>query len=264
MANTWFDAPAACLSLGWRRPVHTFAAVVSTNDTARGLAQEGVPSGAVVLAESQEAGRGREGRNWSSPPRGGVYLSMILDQGTGLTPPLAAVVAGADIARELTRLPAAGGRAKVQLKWPNDLIVDDRKLGGILVESGRGPGYEHRLVIGVGINLRREDLPAEFAGSAVAFDEFAPDVDAVDVAGAVIRGIDERVPSPPRSLGDAALAEIADLDWLWGRRVRVTTGAGRPELRGVAAGIASDGALLIRSGNGELSKVTAGTVRAEP
>src|SRR5207302_1007514 len=136
------------------RYIRWHESVPSTNDIAARLAEIPVPEGTVIGAEEQTAGRGRWGRSWASP-RGGVWLSVILRPGL---PPdrtpvvgLAAAVAAAEAIRETTRLPA-------RVKWPNDVLVEGRKVVGILAEAI--PGAEW-VVVGVGINANvpQEALP---------------------------------------------------------------------------------------------------------
>ncbi len=128
----------------------------STSDDARRLAAEGAPEGTVVLAERQTEGRGRLGRAWSSPDRGGLYVSVLLRP---TDPPdrlgrysIAAAVAVCEACREFV-----GERAV--LKWPNDVLAEGRKLAGILAELRRGRSGTD-LVLGIGINVHQ--LPVDF------------------------------------------------------------------------------------------------------
>ncbi|MBV9309394.1 MAG: biotin--[acetyl-CoA-carboxylase] ligase [Solirubrobacterales bacterium] len=120
----------------------------STNDRARELALRGAPHGTLVTASAQSAGRGRQGRTWSAPPGRALLCSVILRDPPRLLP-IAAGVAVAEL---------AGAQAK--LKWPNDVLLAERKIAGILVE---GRPQEHWAVLGIGLNvaIRIEDLPPE-------------------------------------------------------------------------------------------------------
>ena len=117
----------------------------STNDVALRLADVGVPEGTVIVAEEQTAGRGRRGRAWASP-RGGIWLSVILRPGIPVERvpliALSAAAATAQAIREATGLPA-------RVKWPNDVLVDGKKIVGILAEAGAGGEW---VVVGIGIN----------------------------------------------------------------------------------------------------------------
>ena len=128
----------------------------STNTRARELAARGAPQGTLVTAAEQTAGRGRQGRSWSAPPGRSLLCSVVIREPPRLLP-LAAGVAVAEVA-------AAAG-APARLKWPNDVLVDGRKLAGILVE---GRPQDRWAVVGVGLNVavREADFPPELRGLA--------------------------------------------------------------------------------------------------
>jgi BirA family biotin operon repressor/biotin-[acetyl-CoA-carboxylase] ligase len=132
---------------------HWHDEVGSTNDLARAAALAGAPSGSWYLARRQTAGRGRQGRVWCSP-EGNFHGSLVLRP---TRPPaqlpslsLVAGLAVAEAVRDLTR-----GRVTPRLKWPNDVLVGDAKLAGVLLESGDGPDGGAWVVVGVGVNLAR-------------------------------------------------------------------------------------------------------------
>jgi len=135
------------------RPRLHLRVTTSTNDRARALAQDGAPHGTLVTAAEQRAGRGRQGRTWSAPPGRALLLSLILRDPPALLP-LAAALAVAEV---------AGPEA--QIKWPNDVLVDGRKVAGILAE---GRPHEGWAVLGVGVNvaLRIDELPPELHATA--------------------------------------------------------------------------------------------------
>jgi BirA family transcriptional regulator, biotin operon repressor / biotin---[acetyl-CoA-carboxylase] ligase len=158
-ALRWDGQDAATLARRWQVPaVHPFLEVGSTNDIALALARDGAPHGTVVLAEAQMSGRGRSGRAWDSPAGGGIWLSVVLRPGGGPVPvaPLQVgrIVAGA-IARQHPVL-------RPRLKWPNDVLIEGRKVAGILCESTGGSGGVEVLVAGIGINTDHR------AGAALA------------------------------------------------------------------------------------------------
>ena len=136
--------------MGASGALRIFEEVGSTNDVVRELAEKGGAHGAAVAARRQTAGRGRRGHVWESP-LGNLYLSILLrpDVAPSRLPGLAAACGlGA-----LDGLQIAGVSNEVQLKWPNDLLAQERKLGGILVEVGRGSAEDVFAVCGIGINL---------------------------------------------------------------------------------------------------------------
>ncbi|WP_419948793.1 biotin--[acetyl-CoA-carboxylase] ligase [Candidatus Palauibacter sp.] len=255
-ADRWAGTSAAALRERWdRESVYAFGSIPSTNDVARELAGAGAPAGSIVLCHEQTAGRGRRGRAWRSPAGAGLYLSMLFRLGTEIVPPLVTVVAGVDVARELNRrFPGLG----VGVKWPNDLMARDRKVGGILSESAGGGNAEGLLVIGVGVNVEPGRLPEE-VHRAVSLAECVGPVSLIDVADAVVAGLERRLPAVPNTLDSASLDELDRFDWLRNRWVEHRIPDREPAV-GLAAGIAPDGALLLRPRGGALRRVVAGSI----
>ena len=150
------------------RQVFFFPSLDSTNRKAYDLALEGAPEGTIILAEEQSAGRGRLGRSWSSLAYHGLWLSALL-RPANMTPgkmaPFTAAAAAimAAVLRKVSGLP-------VSVKWPNDLLINDRKLGGILAEAKSEPEHIHFMILGIGININHKvhDFPAELAGKATS------------------------------------------------------------------------------------------------
>ena len=222
----------------------------STNDEAARLARAGARHGTIVIAAAQRAGRGRDGHAWVSP-RGGLYLSAVLRPPLPLpaVPPmtLAVGIGLCDAAR------AAG--APAVLKWPNDLLVDGKKLAGVLVEAQSQGGKLDAVILGIGVNLEG-GLPRELG--AIALDE---------AAGA---------PVPREAFVTSLLAHLE----LWiDRYVAVGLGAVVPAwqdrmavglaaratvdgapVAGHVAGLAADGALLLRDDAGCVHSVRSGDV----
>ncbi len=255
-AQGWGGAKVAALRKRWKtKHVYAFGTVESTNDVARGLADEGTPSGTIVVARTQRAGRGRGRARWHSPPDGGVYLSMVFRPGPGTVPPLVSVLAGVGIAEALESAFPDLGPA---LKWPNDLMAGGKKLGGILAESSAAEDGSAQLVVGVGINVRAAKLPRSLPG-ATAVDAHEPEAGLVDVADAVVGGLRRRLSGTLGPLDPATLRELDRLDWLRNKRVRHVLPEADPVV-GVAAGIAPDGALLLRPDRGALRRVVAGSI----
>ena len=152
----------------WRGNIHHFNSIDSTNTEAKRLAEQHVPHGTVVIADSQTAGRGRLNRSFHSPAGTGIYLSVVLRP--NLTPqqlmPLtcAAAVAVCDAIEKTTAL-------RPGIKWTNDLVVKEKKLGGILTELRlNGNGLVDYAIIGIGINCEQQDgnFPAEIENIATS------------------------------------------------------------------------------------------------
>lgn len=265
--KSWAGKSVEQLRERWGRDhVYAFGKVDSTNDAARELAEEeDVPSRTVVVAREQREGKGRKGRSWHSPAGKGLYLSMVFRPDTAGNPEILPLVAGLGLVRQLDR---AFPGLEPRVKWPNDLMVDDRKAGGVLSEAAWSEGGVRFLVVGIGINVREldEEFPEELRDGATSLeDALGKRVALVDVADAAVEGLDASVPGAPERLEGALLEELDRYDWLQDRRVLVTL----PEededepLPGVCVGIAPDGALLFRPDRGALRRLHSATVEAE-
>ncbi len=149
------------------RDLRVFDEVTSTNDVAMALADGGAPHGAAVVADRQSRGRGRLGRPWLSPPGVGLWVSVVL------RPPVPAALAPAvTLAAGLAAAEAIEAEAMVAaaLKWPNDVLLDGRKVAGVLAELRAEDRAVRHVVAGIGINVhqRREDFPADLAEAAIS------------------------------------------------------------------------------------------------
>jgi BirA family transcriptional regulator, biotin operon repressor / biotin---[acetyl-CoA-carboxylase] ligase len=232
----------------------------STNDRARELARQGAPPWTAVEASGQTAGRGRGGKTWVSPGGAGLWISVLVPGAPGDAPGALPLLVGLAGARALEAVapgrPEGDGPSGVQLKWPNDLFMSGRKVGGILCETA-GSGDPALVVAGIGINLQR---PAGEAPPGLEGAGFLEDFGAVpgrpELARALIREMRLLLDPMPPGLGPHALDDWRRRDHLAGRRVWCEAGPG-----GVAAGIAPDGALLVRTDEGDVVAVRAGSVR---
>jgi BirA family biotin operon repressor/biotin-[acetyl-CoA-carboxylase] ligase len=145
--------------------LHHFFKVGSTNDVALELGHAGAPHGTVVIAEQQTAARGRMGRSWHSEKASGIYVSVLLRP--ALAPASAALltlVAGLAVREAVVEQTGY----EPDLRWPNDLLLEGRKIAGILTEMHAEPGQIHFVVIGIGINVNHESFPAELAEVATS------------------------------------------------------------------------------------------------
>ncbi len=141
-------------------------ATLSTNILAKALAAEGAPEGSVVVADCQSGGRGRMGRTWVSPPGVNLYFSLILRPKlpSFRVPQLTLLVAAA-IHRALSALVP---EIEVKIKWPNDLLLNGRKVCGVLCEMQSEPDLAHFVVVGIGLNVNQQDVPPELQGRATS------------------------------------------------------------------------------------------------
>jgi BirA family biotin operon repressor/biotin-[acetyl-CoA-carboxylase] ligase len=226
--------------------------VDSTSSELLRQAAAGAPDLASCLAEVQRAGRGRRGRDWRMPLGGGLALSMLkrFDRGMAALAGLS-LVAGIATCEAL----ADAGVADVGLKWPNDLVAADAKLGGILVELGGDALGPCHAVIGIGLNLRLGDA------AVAAIDQ--PCTDLARLCAALpgrnvlaAQVLARLVPALERFGRDGFApfaASFAALDVLQGRRVGVTRAGDVGGAEGVACGVDARGALRVRFDDGERS-----------
>jgi BirA family transcriptional regulator, biotin operon repressor / biotin---[acetyl-CoA-carboxylase] ligase len=226
----------------------------STNDLAVSLAEIQVPEGTIVVAEEQTAGRGRHGRPWVSP-RGGIWLSVILRPHLplALTPliGLAASVAAARAIRTTTGLLA-------RVKWPNDVLIDGRKIVGILADAG--PDAEW-VVVGIGINANvpREALPAGTGYPITSLEErLGRPVDRGILVRTLLRELERGYEELCVSGALATLRRWREMADTLGRVVRVETHG--TVIEGVASDLDESGALLVRLRDGTVQRVLAGEI----
>ena len=236
-----------------RLDVRRLEEVSATNDEAKRLAAGGAAEGLVVIAERQTAGRGRRGRVWQSVP-GNLFLSVLLRPkiAPSAAPPLAPAI-GLAVALAIEDV----APLSAELKWPNDVRVNGRKVAGVLTESVVSGSTLAAVIAGIGLNVGAE-LPAELADIATTLSrEAVRNVRKSEVEEALLKRISD-VYGRFLAGGFAALhAEWQERDVLRGQRVTIDSGA---RVEGEGAGIAEDGAYLVRVASGEVVRVTAGEV----
>jgi BirA family biotin operon repressor/biotin-[acetyl-CoA-carboxylase] ligase len=221
----------------------------STNDHARLLAIAGAPAGTVVVAEEQRAGRGRHGRFWSAPRGRALTLSLLLRPEPDLLAllPLAAAVAVCEASEAVAPV-------RCRIKWPNDVLLDRRKLAGILIESRP---QERWAVVGIGLNVDtpEDELGLELRETATSLRiATGGEVDRDDALDALIERLGIWLAAPP----ERVLAAYRERDALAGEEISWT--AGERPLRGTAAGIDEDGNLIVFTADGERATLDAGEV----
>lgn len=240
------------------REIHVFEKVVSTNDVARKLAAQGAPEGTIVIAEQQMQGKGRMGRSWVSTPQKGIWFSFVLRP--KIMPAFAAqliFVSAVAVCRALRRSTGL----EITIKWPNDLILEGKKIVGILTELSAEIDMVNYLVVGVGINAnhRPEDFPAairEKAGSLAL------------AAGRSFRRTDlllqvlKELEAEYREYHEAGFSNVIErwkaLNSTLGKEVMVISGD--EKFSGWAYNLDESGRLLVQREDGSVSAVIAGDV----
>lgn len=230
--------------------VRVFDAIPSTNDAAREWLAHGAPDNALVIADAQTAGRGRAGRRWETPPGSALAFSRIVrcsiepDRLGFLT--MWGAVAVVEVCEDL------GLSQKVGIKWPNDVMVGERKLAGILTEAVWSGGSLQGVIVGIGVNVTADFAPGSaLAESAISLHHLlSPAPDRLALLGAIWEAM-------ARYEWDNALwAAWRDRLNMMGRRVRVG------DVEGVAHRIEESGALIVRHDDGTFSKHLAGDLWA--
>jgi BirA family biotin operon repressor/biotin-[acetyl-CoA-carboxylase] ligase len=261
--------------------LHHFETIGSTNVHAVEGAGSGAPDGSVYIADEQTAGRGRGGHTWHSAPGDGLYLSALIRPQTQI--PLADALwisLSTGLAAQRAIQQTAGLNADI--RWPNDLILNHKKVGGILVESTSTPAqpgqpaYLRFAVIGIGINLNHAEFPAELAPLATSLrrESGSPHPrqslvqnlllaldDELYALELELRGQLPGAGSPAFGAGAGVLERFAQAStWARGKRVRVDEAGG---YTGITAGLDARGFLQVAGDDGLLHTVLSGGVRPE-
>lgn len=228
----------------------------STNDEAKRGAKEGAAHLTVWTAESQTSGRGRQGRAWSSPRGENLLFSVLLR--IACPParvPLVAIVAGLAVRDAVAKLLPATRANDVKVKWPNDVLVGDKKVAGVLVESSiQGTKVDH-VVVGIGVNVLTRVFPDELASIATSISlEGRGDADRDALLEAIVENLDHDVEHVVHKGLGLIHARLERADYLRGKELDLE-GGGRAE------GIDEDGRLLVRKPDGILVRVSSGEVR---
>lgn len=231
--------------------VHFFKEVSSTNDVLKKLAAEGAPEGTVVIAEKQVEGRGRSGKRWVSP-RGGLWFSLLLrpkirvHESFKLT-----FITSISIVNALEKVL----RIKASIKWPNDILVNGKKVCGVLTETASIDKSIEYAVIGVGVNanFNPSSLPLEIQEIATTLTaETGKEIDTEHLLRTLLHQMEKHYGS--LGIFNTILTEWRRLDCVLGEKVVVNNGV--ESFEGVAIDVDSQGALIVRLIDGSIKKVT--------
>ena len=234
------------------KKVIAYPSLSSTNDIAKREAKKGAREGTVVVAEEQTAGRGRLKRAWLSP-KGSIALSIILHPTPAQLPSLI-MVASLAVARCIEKVSGLD----TQIKWPNDVLVNDKKVCGILIESDvRGSAVDYAVIgIGINVNLKPADFPEIAATATSLSNELGREISLRGIIHCLLVEAESLYLALPE--GDSVFREWRDRLVTLGKEVELTSG--QTSYKGIAESVASDGSLLLRKPDGQLIKIVAGDV----
>jgi BirA family biotin operon repressor/biotin-[acetyl-CoA-carboxylase] ligase len=217
-------------------PIHYYERVASTMDVVHELAADGAGDGTAVVAGEQLEGRGSRGRSWHSPP-GGLWLSVLFRPAGAPGVEVTSIRVGLAVVEAIEAIVPT----PLALKWPNDLMLSGRKLGGVLCEARWQGDSLAWIAVGVGMNVRNQ-VPDELSSVAVSLAAEHPEITPEALAPPVVAAL-RRLDLGAGQLSDAELKQFARRDWLRGRALR-------SPVSGTAAGLREDGALLVRTTTG--------------
>ena len=229
-----------------------YPSLTSTMEVAKREAQQGAAEGTIIIADEQTAGKGRMKRLWLSP-RGSIALSVILYPDVAYLPSLVMLASLAVV----HSIEAVTG-LKAQVKWPNDVLINGKKVCGILVESELRRDIVNYAIVGIGVNvnLRLADFPEILPIATSLSDELGREVSRLELIRRLLVEIERLYLALPA--GGSIYEEWRDKLVTLGRRVSVNWGITSYE--GIAESVASDGSLLLRHSDGSLTKIMAGDI----
>jgi len=237
--------------------IHFYESLGSTNTVAYELAEQGAREGAVVIADEQTKGKGRLGRSWISPAEGGIYLSCILrpdilpNEVSEIT--LVAAVSAVKAVRKFSGLDAL-------IKWPNDILVSDRKVAGILTELKGESDRVDFIILGLGINVNtsRKALPA--GGTSLKEEsKSSADFSRVELVKILLKELETEYMKFKKNGFEAVKSELRSYSCALGRHVSVTASGGK-KISGKAVDINENGALVIKMNDGSRRAFLSGDV----
>ena len=240
------------------KELYCFKAVKSTNTVAKFLAEYGVSEGTVIISETQTRGRGRSGKKWESPV-GGIWLSIILDPDVSLAKaPLLTLAAGVAVTKTLKSFGIAS-----EIKWTNDILIQDKKVCGILTESIAKLNSIDHVIVGVGINadLNISNLPYEIQEGSISLNEVANDqVNKIKGIAKFLEEFENIYEIFKKEDFEYIFKEWRDHSHTIGKYVEIKQPFGKV-ISGYAVGINQEGALILEQRDGKLVKILSGECR---
>ncbi len=239
------------------KTIHYFSEVTSTNDLAKQIAALGAKEGTIIIAETQTRGKGRLGRKWTSP-RGGIWLSTILrPELDARDVPKLTLMTSLAVAKTISQL----FNLKPQVKWPNDVLIDAKKVCGILTEANTRGAKTDFVVIGIGINanINLDSLPRQVRETATSLKhELKREIDREQFLQILLEKMEHYYVMSARGNFDPILKEWRSLCRFLGSYIEVTSL--NEKIEGWAVDVDRSGALIIRLRDGTIKKVLSGDV----
>ena len=239
------------------KKIHHFFRIDSTNRVAMDLSYANEPEGTIVLAEEQTAGRGRAGRSWHSERASGIYVTLLLrPRMSPVQAPLLTMMAGLSAHAAIQ----AQTGLHPDVKWPNDLMLNGKKVGGILTEMHAEPTLVRFVIVGIGINVNQEKFPAELSGVATSLRaESGKSQSRLELLARLLREFEADYNRFLRNGAAAVIERFAQVSsYARGKKVRVTNG--NESYVGVTVGLRPEGLLQVQREDGTMVTVFAGVV----
>lgn len=236
------------------KKIYYFEAVSSTMDISTQLGIKAAPEGTLVLAETQTRGRGRLGRVWFSPKYKGIYLSLILKP--KMLPnqaPILTLLSSVSICEAIKKITGLD----TQIKWPNDILIGHKKLGGILTELSAETDEINFVIVGIGLNVNN-DKKTLVNGATSLKEQKKEFVNRISLLQEILRRIEANYLLLQLEGNQSIIEKWRDYDITLGRRVKVFSH--KEHIEAEAVDIDTDGGLLLRNDSGLTQKVTAGDV----
>jgi BirA family biotin operon repressor/biotin-[acetyl-CoA-carboxylase] ligase len=241
-------------------PILRVESISSTNDMARDLAISGAAEGLCVIAREQTLGRGRQGRSWSSPPGEGLYMSLVLRPKVEASESALITLSAAIAVAESLRLDF---NVRGDIKWPNDVLVNGRKICGILVEAAIERDRMQYAIMGIGVNVAQKSFPEQVGDSATSILlETGRVIEPDDFAQAMLPRLEHwyeaALSQPDRVIMHWEELSSSSHDCL----VRVESADS--VIEGMTRGLTAAGALIVELANGERCEIVSGEVKVRP
>ncbi len=236
------------------RKIYYFDNIDSTMDAAMQLAVKNAPEGTIILAEGQVKGRGRLGRSWVSPKHKGIYISLILRPQASLDKvPLITLLSAVSVCEAVAELSGL----EPQIKWPNDIMLHNKKLGGILTELKADMDRAVFVIVGIGLNVNNDSRHLLPHATSLA-EQKKHDIDRLALLAELLLRIEENYKLLQSNDFQAIADKWRNLSLTLNRRVKIHSQS--THIEGEAVDIDMDGALLVRNDSGLVQRVTAGDI----